>query len=85
MAARGNVPAEATTRSLIEHWQPDIVMLEESPVPCRAELPILETSSTTRPAEELDSLVADLFARPTVAAAGRSGAAQLLYEPKKKS
>jgi hypothetical protein len=33
------------------------------------------------PSEELDNLAAELFARPTVASAGTSGAAKLLYEP----
>lgn len=33
------------------------------------------------PSEELDNLAAELFARPTVASAGKSGAAKLLYEP----
>jgi hypothetical protein len=33
------------------------------------------------PSEELDNPAAELFARPTVASAGTSGAAKLLYEP----
>lgn len=33
------------------------------------------------PAEELDNLAAELFSRPRVQAAGRSGAAKLMYEP----
>jgi hypothetical protein len=36
-----------------------------------------------KPADELDDLVAELFAKPTVASAGESGAAKLLYEPGK--
>jgi integrase len=38
-----------------------------------------------KPADELDDLAAELFARPKVSSAGSSGAAKLLYEPKTKS
>lgn len=36
------------------------------------------------PSEELDNLAAELFVRPTVGSAGKSGAAKLLYEPGRK-
>jgi hypothetical protein len=34
-----------------------------------------------RPAPELDELMADLFLRPTLAAAGGEGAAKVFFEP----
>jgi hypothetical protein len=50
------------------------------PRPCRAFAYLGDAVEDTA-SEELDNLAAELFARPTVASAARSGAAKLLYEP----
>jgi|GEM_PF-6912677 len=56
-------------------------LVDEPRMPVEEQIARARDVVEDKSAEELDNLAAELFARPTVASAGKSGAPNLLYEP----
>jgi len=56
-------------------------LIDEPRIPVEEQIARARDVVEDKPAEELDNLAAELFARPRVQSAGKSGAAKLMYEP----
>jgi integrase len=56
-------------------------LIDEPRIPVEEQIARARDVVEDRPAEELDNLAAELFARPSVRSAGKTYAAKLLYEP----
>lgn len=67
---------------MFEHYANVIEELVGEPrLPAEEQIHRARAAAEDKPTQELDRLVADLFERPTLAAAGGEGAAKVFYEP----
>jgi integrase len=67
---------------MFQHYAAVIEELVDEPrIPVEEQIQRARDVVEDKPSDELDDLAAQLFAKPTIASAGKSGAAKLLYEP----